>query len=99
MMMHQGWIKIILLTFVTCGIYGWIYLYKTGEEMRERGADMPPFWHFFIPILNLLWLLKWTKSVEHVTGGKVSSTTILIAWILFFPAAIYFVQAGLNELR
>jgi hypothetical protein len=65
--------------------------------MRARGAEVPPIWHFFIPILNILWLWKWMQAVEHVTQGKASATTLLILWIVFFPGAIWIAQNALNE--
>lgn len=99
MMMKEGAIKIILLTAVTCGIYGIYWLYKLGEEMRERGADIPPFWHMFIPILGLIWLWKWFKGVEHVTGGKSSAVTLFLVYLVFFPAAVFMIQGALNEVN
>ena len=96
-MMQQGAIKVIVLSFVTCGLYAWYYLYTTAQEMNARGAEVPPFWHFFIPILNVLWLWKWMKGVEQVTQGKASATTVLLLWIFFFPGSIWIVQNALNE--
>lgn len=98
MMMQEGAVKVILLTFVTCGIYAMYYLYKTSEEMNARGADIPSFVHFFIPILNIIWLWKWMKGVEHVTNGAQSAGMLLLIWIVFYPAAIFMVQSKFNEI-
>ncbi len=99
MMMKQGAIKIILLTFVTCGIYGIYWLYKIGEELRERGADIPGFWQAFVPILGLLWLYKWAQGIEQVSGGRTSAVTLLIVYLFFFPAAVFMVQGALQDVN
>ena len=99
MMMKESPIKILLLTFVTCGIYGLIWLYKTGEEMRARGADIPGFWYVFLPILSLIWLWKWAQGVEQVSGGRTSAVTLLLVYLFFFPAAIFMVQGALADVN
>lgn len=86
---------VFLLTSVTCGIYGLIWLANTKEEMNARGAKIPSMIHLFIPILNLLWLWKWCQGAEQVTGGKVSAGTAMIA--SFFGFAPFVTVNAFNE--
>jgi len=99
MMMKESAVKILLLTFVTCGIYGLIWLYKIGEELRQRGADIPAFWQMFVPILSFIWLWKWAQGVEQVSGGRTSAMTLLLVYLFFFPAAIFMVQGALQDVN
>jgi len=71
-MQQRSPVTIVLLGFVTCGIYHLIWMHQVGEEMRARGAEVPPTWHIIIPILNFLWMWKWAQAAEKVTNGALS---------------------------
>ena len=74
-MQQRSPVTIVLLGFVTCGIYHLIWMHQVGEEMRARGAEVPPTWHIIIPILNFLWMWKWAQAAEKVTNGALQGCT------------------------
>jgi heme/copper-type cytochrome/quinol oxidase subunit 4 len=53
---------VYILSFVTVGIYFIYWLYKTKNELKELGANIPSFILFFIPIANIYWLYKYTEG-------------------------------------
>lgn len=69
----------IVLTFVTLGIY-WIYYYfSTRKELVKLGADVPTAWLIFIPFVNLYFYWQWFKGAEHVTQAFNGAKMFLIA--------------------
>jgi hypothetical protein len=98
-MQQRSPVTIVLLGFVTCGIYQLIWMHQVSEEMRARGAEIPPTWHIIIPILNLLWMWKWAQGVEKVTNGaQGAAMTFILLWFLG-PISAFMIQPKLNELR
>jgi hypothetical protein len=90
-------VAVILLTFVTLGIYSLIWAVKTKNEMNEAGAQIPTAWLIIVPIVGIWWWWKYSGGVEHVTGGKMSQ---VIAFILIFVLGLIgmaIVQAEFNK--
>ena len=89
---------VIILTFITFGIYGLVWMVKTKTEMNKAGADIPTAWMLLIPFIGpIIWQWKWAGGVEHVTGGKFSQ---VIAFILLFVLSVIgmaIIQAELNK--
>lgn len=90
-------VAVILLTCVTFGIYGIIWLSKTAGEMREKGAEIPSFIMMFLPIANLIWMYKYCQGIEKVTGGDTSAGMALIMWFLLGVIAMAIFQSKFNE--
>ncbi len=78
-------VGIILLTFITFGIYSIVWFVKTKNEMVRQGADIPTAWLMIVPIASIWWMWKWAGGVEHVTRGKQPQS---IAFILIFLLSI-----------
>ena len=97
-MFDKSPIAVIILTMVTFGIYGLIWIFKTAGEMQNRGAEVPSIILLFLPILNLLYLWKYCQAVEKVTNGDVSGTTAFVLWFVFAPAGIWVIQSGFNKI-
>lgn len=75
--------KTFFLAMITCGIYAVFWFKDTGEELAQKGADIPPWWHLLIPILGLIWLWKWAKGLEAATRGQLAAgTSFLLIWFL-----------------
>jgi hypothetical protein len=88
---------VYILSFVTLGIYFVYWLYKTKNELNELGANIPSFILFFIPIVNIFWLYKYTEGWAHVT----KKDNVIIYFIVFLFVNIimpYLVQKDLNEI-
>jgi hypothetical protein len=72
-------------------------MYKTKNELNELGANIPSFILFFIPVVNIFWLYKYTEGWAYVT--KKDNTVIY--FILFLLVGIimpYLVQRDLNQI-
>lgn len=67
--------------------------------MVELGADIPTFWLFIIPIVNIYWLYKYALGTAKV-AKKENNTGLIyfILWIVFAPAAMILTQIELNKL-
>ena len=98
-MFEKSPITVLLLMFVTVGIYGLVWLYQCTEEMKSRGADIPSFFFILIPILNLYFIWKFYGGVEHVTKGEVSAVTVFILSLLgpLGLVSFWMVQSGFNK--
>lgn len=91
---------VLVLTIVTLGIYGIVWMVKTKNEMVSAGADIPTAWLIIIPIANLYWMWKFSAGVEHVTGGKMSGVMAFIGLLLlnqFFFIGTLWIQSELNK--
>lgn len=89
-------VKVFLLTFVTFGIYGIVWLVKTKNDLNKLGADIPTAWLLIVPFVSLYWFWKYSEGVELVTNGKISSVLAFVMLtlpsILVYP--IMFVTSG-----
>jgi hypothetical protein len=88
---------VYILSFITLGIYYLYWLYKTKNELNELGANIPSFILYFIPIVNIYWLYRYTEGWAHVT----KKDNAVIYFILFLLVGIikpYLVQRDLNEI-
>ncbi|HVK77049.1 MAG TPA: DUF4234 domain-containing protein [Kofleriaceae bacterium] len=72
---------VFVLTLITFGIYGLIWMVKTKNEMNAQGANIPTAWLIIVPVVQYWWMWKYAGGVEHVTRGKTSQ---VIAFILIF---------------
>src|SRR6185503_15648170 len=72
-------IVVVLLTFITFGIYGLIWHISTKDEMNAAyGTKIPTGWLLILPILNLYWLWKWSEGAEKATGMSGVSVFLLM---------------------
>ena len=88
---------IYILGFVTFGIYILYWLYETKKELEELGADIPSFILYFIPIVNIYWLYRYTEGWAYVTRKD----NVIVYFILFLFLGIvmpYLVQKSLNQI-
>ena len=95
-------VLVIILTFITLGIYGIYWFYQTSKELiayTHKQAN-PLLWTIglFIPVLNLIVIWKYAHAVEEATGGRRNGILIFLLWMVFFPAVQYVVQSELNKL-
>ncbi|MEM7159777.1 MAG: DUF4234 domain-containing protein [Myxococcota bacterium] len=90
-------VVVLLLGMFTLGIYPLIWLVSTKTEMNSVGAQIPTAWMLIIPILNLLWLWKWSSGVETATGGETGGALAFILIAFLGPIGMAVVQSGLNK--
>lgn len=84
-MKHRSVAAVLLLPFVTFGIYSLYWMVSTKGEMKELGADIPTAWLIIVPFVNIWWLWKYSEGVEKVTNGKISGVlAFILMWLLGF---------------
>ena len=86
-----------ILSFVTFGIAGIVWLVRTKTDMNNLGANIPTAILLIIPIVNLYWFWTWCMGVEKVTNKAIGAPVLLILCILFGPIGIAVGQTYLNK--
>jgi len=78
-------IAVALLGFPTLGIYWLYWLVKTKGEMNSKGEKIPTAILIIIPIVNIYWFYLYSKAVNNVTKGELSTAvTFLLIWLISF---------------
>ena len=80
-MKNRNILVMILLSFVTLGIYPLYWMVSTKNEMNRNGANIPTAWLLIVPIANIYWIWKFSEGVEVVTKGALSGP---VAFLLLF---------------
>ncbi len=96
-MKERSVIGVLVLSFITLGIYPIYWFVATKQEMVEQGADIPTAWLIIVPIANIWWQWKWSGGVEHVTRGKLSQVIAFILTFLLGVIGMAIIQSTLNE--
>lgn len=97
-MMKRSVAAVIVLTFITFGIYSLYWYVKTKDEMVAQGASIPTGWLLIIPIANIYWMWKWSEGVEYVTRGKSSAAVSFLLVFLLGLIGVAIIQATFNSL-
>ncbi len=85
-MKNRSPIAVLLLPFITFGIYSLVWSVKTKNEMNALGASIPTAWLLIIPFVNLYWMWKYAQGVQHVTKGGLSQVAAFL--LLLFLSVI-----------
>ncbi len=96
-MTRKSIVSLLLLTLVTFGIYGIVWLVRTKNEMKAQGADIPSGWLIIIPIVSIYWVWKYSGGVELVTGGKTSQVIAFILLLVLGIIGMAVIQDGFNK--
>ena len=88
---------VYILGFVTLGIYFIYWLYETENELNELRANIPTFILYFIPIVNIYWLYRYTKGWAYVSK-KEDVIAYFILFLFFGIFMPYLVQKSLNQI-
>jgi hypothetical protein len=80
------------------GVYIFIWLAHTKNEMNSLGAQIPPAWWLFIPITNIVWLCNYLEGVEYIIQDK--GFTKISFWLFFCfpPIGIALIQHKFNQI-
>lgn len=90
-MKNRSIVAVILLPFVTLGIYAIYWLVSTKGELNKIGAQIPTAWLLIIPLVNIWWMWKYFEGAETVTNSKVSGVLMFVLDLfitLLVPMAI-----------
>ena len=89
---------VFLLTFLTCGIYGWYWFIKTKDEMNKLGEKIPTVWIWLIPFIGQLWWYwKYCEGVEHVSKKELNLFLALISLFILGPIGMAIIQEAFNR--
>jgi uncharacterized membrane protein YozB (DUF420 family) len=97
-MTERNPIVVVLLTIVTIGIYGIVWLVTTKGEMNARGAQIPTAWLLIIPFVNIYWLWKYAQGVEEVTSKGMTAPIAFILLFLLGMIGAAIIQVEFNKL-
>jgi hypothetical protein len=96
-MTRRSALAVVVLTLVTFGLYVYMWLLKSREEMNLQGADVPPAIQLVVPIVNLRWMWRFCEGVERVTGGRLSAPVAAMLLLGCFPLGMAVIQHQLNR--
>lgn len=69
---------VVLLPFVTLGIYTIYWFVSTKGELNEKGANIPTAWLLIVPFVSIWWMWKYFEGAEQVTSKKVNGVLMFI---------------------
>jgi len=92
-------IALILLTFFTLGIYYFIWLYNTKEDINGIGGKIPTFFLYFIPLVNIYFLYCFAHEFVRYVRKEQDTTMLLLYFICSFMPFIFMlvVQYQINK--
>ena len=100
-MKKRGPLFVILLSFITLGIYAIYWFYSTRKELYEilkkDGNAFVDIILCIIPFVNIWVFYKYSVDVEAASKGAANKWIILLAYFVFFPISQYIVQTEINK--
>jgi hypothetical protein len=81
-MKNRSVLAVVLLPFITFGIYTLYWHVSTKRELNAKGAEIPTAWLIIIPLVNIWWTWKYYEGAEKVTDGKVSGVLMFVLALL-----------------
>jgi hypothetical protein len=90
-------VKVLLLSLITFGIYGLVWLVRTKNDMNKLGATIPTAWLLIIPFVSYYWMWKYSEGVELVTNSKISAILAFVMQALIGFIAFPILQSEFNK--
>jgi Domain of unknown function (DUF4234) len=88
---------VLILPFLTLGIYSLVWSVKTKNEMNRQGASIPTAWLLVVPLANIYWLWSYSKGVAQITKGALSAPIAFLLPCFIGPAGSAVVQYQFNQ--
>jgi hypothetical protein len=82
---------------VTLGIYQIVWLYRSTQAIRRKGAEIPHFALFFIPLANIYWFYCYAKALDRCTQGRIDGTLSFLLLLFLDGLALFFLQHQINQ--
>lgn len=98
-MQERSVAMVLILTIITLGIYGIVWMVKTKNEMVSMGAEVPTAWLIIVPIASIWWMWKWSGGVQHATRGGMSQPIAFILLFLLGVIGMAIIQAEFNKVK
>ncbi len=96
-MKQRSPVAVILLPFVTFGIYSIYWLVSTKIEMTKLGAKIPTAWLIIVPLANIWWYWKYSEGVDSITNSKISNVMAFILLLLLGFIGQAIIQDSFNN--
>ena len=96
-MKHRDPIMVFFLSLITFGIYSLVWFVKTKNEMNTKGAKIPTAWLLIIPLINYLWLWKFSEGVELVTNKEMGAAVAFLLVFVLGVIGMAIIQDKLNK--
>ena len=100
-LIERSFPRILVYTVLTLGIYAFYWFYSVNKQIKlEYDEEYSPFWRtigLLVPIYDILVLWRVSDTVTRTVIEDQNGPVIFLLWIVFFPAAIYLVQDGIND--
>lgn len=90
-------VAVLLLPFVTFGIYSLYWLVRTKTEMNSCGAEIPTAWLLLIPFADIWWGWKFGEGVARVTRGRMSTGVAFLLICFLGNIGAMIIQSELNK--
>lgn len=97
-MKNRNPVAVLLLPFITFGVYAIVWFVKTKREMNTLGAQIPTSWLLIIPFVNIYWMWKYSEGVQLVTKGAQSQAVAFILLFLLSVIGMAIIQSEFNKL-
>ncbi|MCB9834539.1 DUF4234 domain-containing protein [Candidatus Nomurabacteria bacterium] len=82
-MQKRNPVAVVILSFITFGIYQLYWFVVTKDELNQRGGDVPTAWLIIIPFVYIWWLWKYSQAVDTVTKSQPSAgVSFLLLWLV-----------------
>ena len=88
---------VLILPFLTFGIYSLVWSVKTKNEMNRQGASIPTAWLLVVPFVNIYWLWRYSKVVAQITNGALSAPVAFNLPCFIGPVASAVTQYQFNK--
>lgn len=97
-MTQKSPVTVWILSIVTFGIYGLLWLRACKHEMNAKyNAGIPTTFLLIVPIANLFYMWKWAGGAEKANGGKYSQVISFLLFLVPFAFGIFLHQSAFNE--
>lgn len=98
---YRNPIFVLIMSFLTLGIYYLYWTYQTKEEINSLGGNIPSYILYLIPIVSIYFHYEYAKSfVVNVQKLPENSGNIALYTILLFLFPIIsgiIIQSDLNK--
>jgi hypothetical protein len=94
---YRSLVSVILLTVFTFGLYLIYWFYETKNEINANGGQIPTFWLFIIPFVNLYFLYKYSEAFAKIIKHDDNTLLYFIITACLPFIAIIYIQDSLNK--
>jgi len=97
-MKHRSPAAVLLLPFVTFGIYSLYWVVSTKTDINKVASpSVPTAWLLIVPIANLFFLWKYAGGADQATKGGASQGATFALVLLLGPIGQAVVQSWYNK--